>query len=421
MSIRLLTGLVLLTLAAPCIGDVIHLDSGTVEGEIISENDDAVEIRTLAGVVTIPRARIRRIERKPTPLQEHEAMARQVADDDTVGHYALGLWCKDKRLAAQAREHFEQVLKYDPEHEGAREELGYERYRGQWLTRDEAMQAKGYVKHDNRWVTPQVKAQLVKEENQAQFSKQIARLAKTISNAKTAQKREEAIAELSSMDHPDAVAPLGKKADHEDETVREAIVVALSNIATAEAADELARIVLIEPTPELRAAALAGLRKIAGSDATGYFVSALRTYRTEPVSNKEEVAFKRDVLSNASWALGEIGEQRAVPALISVLIVDMGYTVVTTKRTPVRGPTTVTGNDIGPDGNPTGKKRTGRLIRANPGGTTTETEHVKFINDEARDALKKITGEDFKYDKEAWGEWWLMNKPVFDTEDPLDE
>jgi len=40
----------------------------------------------------------------------------------------------------------------DPDHEGARKLLGYEKVHGKWMTADEAMEAKGLIKYDGRWL-----------------------------------------------------------------------------------------------------------------------------------------------------------------------------------------------------------------------------------------------------------------------------
>ena len=85
--------LMLLCLATPCLADVLVLDTGTIEGNIISETPEAVQIRTRAGVVTVQRARIRSIERKATSQEEYQKALKSLKDDDVVGHFALGTWC----------------------------------------------------------------------------------------------------------------------------------------------------------------------------------------------------------------------------------------------------------------------------------------------------------------------------------------
>jgi len=61
----------------------------------------------------------------------------QVTEGDVKGYYNLGLWCQQNKLDAQANEMFEKVIALDPEHPGAREKLGYVKYKNQWVKKGE--------------------------------------------------------------------------------------------------------------------------------------------------------------------------------------------------------------------------------------------------------------------------------------------
>ena len=41
----------------------------------------------------------------------------------------------------------------------------------------------------------------------------------------------------------------------------------------------------------------------------------------------------------------------------------------------------------------------------------------KYYNEEASEALRRLTGERFDFEKRKWLEWWAMHKPVFLPED----
>ena len=82
----------------------------------------------------------------------YQERAKKLDAKDATGHYVLGLWCRKNGLADEARLEFEKVVALDPDHEGARQALGYVRHRGRWLSRDEAMKAKGLVRHDGKWI-----------------------------------------------------------------------------------------------------------------------------------------------------------------------------------------------------------------------------------------------------------------------------
>jgi len=57
--------------------------------------------------------------------------------DSAAGQYRLAKWCKGKGLDDEARGHFEKVISLDPDHRGARRELGYVSYQGRWLLPDQ--------------------------------------------------------------------------------------------------------------------------------------------------------------------------------------------------------------------------------------------------------------------------------------------
>lgn len=61
----------------------------------------------------------------------------QIKEGDAKGYYELGLWCQRNMLDAQAKEMFEKVIALNPEHFGAREQLGYVKYKDQWIKKEE--------------------------------------------------------------------------------------------------------------------------------------------------------------------------------------------------------------------------------------------------------------------------------------------
>ena len=282
------------------------------------------------------------------------------------------------------------------------------------------MQAKGFVKHNGRWVTPQAAEKLRKGDKQKELTDRINLLVHAIDLGGEAS-RKRALSELAAIKDPDAIDPLSSVAEADNEAVRKGVIDALTNIGTIEAADVLARLALTDPQADLRSLAVAGIKKAQPDAAANYFTQAIRAYRFKIPQTKDELDFKRRVLSRASAALGQIGDKRAVPTLIPVLVVDMGVSVTTVKPANVRGPSTTSVQEIGPDGRPTGRTITGRTIENSVGGTTTQTEPVTFVNEEALNALRKITGKDFGMDPKKWGDWWVINKPIFKDDDAPEE
>ncbi len=58
---------------------------------------------------------------------------RQEREDSLEGHLQLADWCGQRKMLDQQRAHLSRVLDFDPNHEEAREQLGFQLSNGQWL------------------------------------------------------------------------------------------------------------------------------------------------------------------------------------------------------------------------------------------------------------------------------------------------
>ena len=145
-----------LILAASAAGaDEVYLRSGgRLSGNVVSENATTLEIEVGAGVVTVPRAIVQRIERGSSPLSTYQTRARALSPLDAAGWLELAEFARTAGLSGQARDAYRRVLSIDPNDGVARRALGYTRVGDQWLTQDEAMQSQGYVLFEGDWVTP---------------------------------------------------------------------------------------------------------------------------------------------------------------------------------------------------------------------------------------------------------------------------
>ena len=61
----------------------------------------------------------------------------------------------ERQLREQREIHLERIIELQPDHEQARSVLGYQRKDGKWITRDELMVKRGYVKGPRGWELPQ--------------------------------------------------------------------------------------------------------------------------------------------------------------------------------------------------------------------------------------------------------------------------
>ena len=90
----------LLVLAGPSFGDILHLNNGhTVEGQIVKETDDYVVIRRQTAEMTIRKSEIERVERTKTKSDEYSERLAKARTSDELR--ALIAWCEEQKLDAK--------------------------------------------------------------------------------------------------------------------------------------------------------------------------------------------------------------------------------------------------------------------------------------------------------------------------------
>lgn len=149
----MIASLVLVIGASSAVADSVILKNGGRIDGIASEKGDRVRIETEFGAMEIPRDTVHEIMKGPSKLEEYRKKAAALADTDIAGHFALGQWALSHELTASARREFEKTVALDPNHEGARLQLGFEKVDGKWLAHDEAMRAKGFILDGGQWIT----------------------------------------------------------------------------------------------------------------------------------------------------------------------------------------------------------------------------------------------------------------------------
>ncbi|MBI1851690.1 MAG: hypothetical protein HYR85_15220 [Planctomycetes bacterium] len=155
--------------------DIVHLkEGGTLEGKIVRDAPDQITIETRMGVQQIDRTRITSIEKKKTDWEEYRERAALVEPKDAEAHYQLALWCRGKGLAAETMGELRKTIEANPDHAGARKELGFVKTNKGWVKSTEADKAKaaepktegssdpedrgpiaGFTKVGNLWLTPE--------------------------------------------------------------------------------------------------------------------------------------------------------------------------------------------------------------------------------------------------------------------------
>ncbi len=222
--LKLLLTSILLAFPATALADIVVFKDGSrIEGEVVEEGQK-IRIKLDCGDMAVPKNQIDHVVKCDTPRQEFK---KKLAATDAGDVEALGKlkeWCTQNRLEKESAQIAEKisrlvlekksaglnmkkaedvfdmalwcqrngyggsvvdsylwkVVSLEPDHAAAREMLGYRKFRGQWLKKEEVekieqaeydreMRLKGMVKHDGQWLKPDavaVKRQMEKLERE---------------------------------------------------------------------------------------------------------------------------------------------------------------------------------------------------------------------------------------------------------------
>lgn len=155
-----LFGLALLLLPGGLFADIVYLKSGgTIEGKVIDAGT-AYRVITKDGELTVPKSQVLKIVPSEDPMTVFDGKFTGIdpkSETAVAAYQALAGWCLENKLPAQERQCHEAAIAIDGDNERSRTALGYEKIGARWLNGDEKMQAKGLVKVDKKWVTPEAR------------------------------------------------------------------------------------------------------------------------------------------------------------------------------------------------------------------------------------------------------------------------
>lgn len=118
-------------------GDTLYLKNGTkFEGKLVKETSTSYvfKIRGM-GEQTFKKSLVDRVEKGEGAEDIYAKRFKALKKDDAKGYYELGLYCKENKLRKEARKCFKAAIAADENHAGARNELGYVNYHGDWVTK----------------------------------------------------------------------------------------------------------------------------------------------------------------------------------------------------------------------------------------------------------------------------------------------
>ena len=383
---------------------------GRLGGTASLKNRKPVVVTTVSGgVIAVEAVSVKFIARRPFKVELYETRAKGTPKT-VAAQWALAEWCRKQSLGSQRADHLRILLDLAPNHRPARLALGYGRYDGKWMTRDEWNRSRGLVKHKGKYITPE-ELELIKK-SEAELQRELTWYRKVkawkhwLSN-RYANRRAAGQKNLQNLQDPDAVPALSKYfRDESDRGLRVFYVRQLAKIPGPKPVGALVYQMLYDSDNEIRYAALNGIAKEQYPVSIGYFIRELR--------NASVVTVRR-----AADGLKRVGDERAIPALINALVTSHHYKVLVADNSGSIGFNT---NGSAAVQSPLPPRievmlRTGQLpngvIMNNPQqAVRTKVITVKYDlqNREVLSALERITGVSYGYSKRNWRLWLASTK-----------
>jgi len=376
-----------------------------------------VRIETIRGtVVEIDRHEIEFVSRRRLAVEIYETKAAKTPET-VEDQLKLANWCRKNKLLRQNKIHLRKVIELDPNHALARRSLGYQRVSGGWMTRDEIFRSQGLVKYQGRYITPEELEIRSKSDDirnlEKDWYKKIFRWTKSLTknNSKNAFV---ARSKLLAIKDPHAVSAIAKLlGSRKERAVRLLSVQILAGIPGITPLPPLVSQSLFDRSTEVREYAFRSIMPERHRQALPYFLEGLK--------NPDNRIVRR-----AGLKLEEIVLEQSIPALIQAVTTFHLYNVevpdnhkMTFNSDGTMGqknilqllpPNIVRGLLAGQY--PYGVKIHHWGGNAKP-STKTVTVRLEQRNKEVLSALRKLTGENFNYDKRTWLLWYEANKVGF--------
>lgn len=398
--------------------DLVKLNNGgELRGKIVQNGGSKQSIRletTTGAVIVVDVEQTQFVTIRPAVVEEYETRVRRLGNSENSweAHWELSEWCRQRSLNAQRQIHLRRVTELSPEFDKAQMALGRVWNDGKWVDRDELMLSKGYVKYKNKYITPQELEILEKTSDELQRDKTWMQRVKTWRgwmDGANPEKSRQALDELKALDDPYAAPAILKfLATDSRVAVRELAVNILIRIGGAKATTGLVNLSLFDESMDIRAAALEGISPEQQAAAQNAFIQALKSDFNA-------------VVCRAGYALGKIGDKKAIGPLIDALVTAHNYQV--TSDVPSHPVYSFSTNGNFAQNTPTlpphveAAVRTGQLMTPvyAPSDSNVIQKKVVSVRVEQRNsdvltALEELSGKDFGYDKRTWHLWWAAEK-----------
>jgi hypothetical protein len=367
--------------------DIFHLSTGgRLEGDLLNRVQSPRKnyiVRTPSGgTITLTRLQVRKVVGKTDEQREYESLLAGL-DDSAEGHWEMSQFCLEKKLTKQRSFHLAKVLVLDPEHAAARTALGYSKQAGQWVTRTEWQQKRGFILYQGSWRTSQEIASLKSARTYELAVKGWNRDLKRWRTWLYSKKRyQEALHNIKQIKDGRAAMGISEWIDEEENReVKLLLVDVLGELPGSIASQALVKASIFDESNSVR------------DSAVDRMVKRDDRYRATARLIKELGSKNNKHVNYAAVGLGRLKDTSAILPLIDALTTQHKF-IVTTGRPGNAGAS------FGGANNGTG----GGTFSAGGGSKVKVGDRQ---NPEVLRALVAITkGANFQYDKDRWRQWY---------------
>ena len=360
-----------------------------MQGEWLNQSGDApetYEIEVLGGGrMSLPAGEVADVLVHSPELRWYEESLPKVPDT-VEGHADMAERCRKAGLTSQQEFHLNKVLEFDPNHAEARRALGFSRVGGEWRRVDQWYTNQGYVRHKGTWrLAQEVEMETLAERRSAaerEWQRRLRRWRTSVILGRDDPR--ETLAQIRAIDDPLAVPALAELLEGRDEPqpLKLLYIEVLERFAHPAAVAALLQRMMKDPDLEVRERAIDAVKRHGTQQAL--------TVLTRMLRDKDN-----QVVNQAAWALGQLGQPEAIPDLIDA--------VTTRHRFQVQ-----TGGGAGAIN--AGFSSTGGNSLQTGGGPKVIEREV--ANRQVLQALTSLTpdGVNFAYDRQAWKDWYARRQ-----------
>ena len=406
---RAASGLVLLAVmlvpAAGASGGVFKLtNGGEIRGELVNQDQQprtSYVIRPFAGgEITLAAAQVKEVQTLRPTAVEYEK--KRLAVPDTVeGHWEMAEWCRTQNLTTERKVHLDRVIELAPNHRKARLARGhkFDDATKTWQTK----KPDRVVMMDGQRIAKKAKEVIEASEARKAAEREWRKKLKIWIRWAHGRKRLEAKEKIGGIDDPNAVRAIVYYLDKERiPQVKQWLAEALARIGSTRAVKKLVDEMLDDRNARFRGYCLELIEKHKPPAAVDALIGRLERHK------KLSALSDNARINRMAKGLKYLGDKRAVEPLIDKLVTVHWVKLNNQKPGQLNPQFARPANAFGKNDDWSRLKPDAGQgpINFAPGGSGgPKVKKIKRNNSSVLEALVELTGENFRYDQDAWRKW----------------